>query len=161
MWSAMILEELEYAEAAKLMRRGATAMDAEARARHLVEQMRGAFTDAEVSGWGDVEGTFGLPDPNDEHVVAAAVVAAANAIITINSSDFPQSKLPSGLEVSTPAEFTARIVAIDAGAAWAAVSAIAGRSGRKGVPRSEDEILDRLVDVYDMGRTVEIIRCAL
>jgi hypothetical protein len=49
-WSSAVLEELEYEEAAKLLRRGANATDAEQRARHLVNQMRSAFDDAQIEG---------------------------------------------------------------------------------------------------------------
>ncbi|MBD7918459.1 PIN domain-containing protein [Cellulomonas sp. Sa3CUA2] len=79
LWSDAILEELEHHEAAKLEVRGSTAEQASARARRLVDQMRSAFDDACVTGWEGLEGTFGLPDQDDEHVVAAAVVGNAGA----------------------------------------------------------------------------------
>lgn len=50
-WSHVILDELAYEEAVKLVRRGFELTEAESRARHLVEQMRAAFGDAEVGGW--------------------------------------------------------------------------------------------------------------
>lgn len=88
-WSAAILEELEYHETAKLIGRGEATDEAAQRALRLVTQMRAAFEDAEVQGWEALEGTYGLPDPDDEHVVAAAVVAGAGAIITHNLRHFP------------------------------------------------------------------------
>lgn len=81
---------------------------------------------------GSLEGTYGLPDPNDEHVLAAAVVVGAGAIVTHNIGHFPQSKLPTGIEAITPAEFAANTVAI----------------------------LDILVNRYGMIRAVEIMRAA-
>jgi hypothetical protein len=66
-WSWAILEELEYHEAHKLTNRGVPRTEAEQRARRLIEQMQTAFDDAEVTGWDRLEGTFGLPDPDDEH----------------------------------------------------------------------------------------------
>ena len=104
-WSSVILAELEYEQAAKLTRRGVAPADAGDRAAHLIRQMRQAFDDAEITGWEGLEGTYGLPDPDDEHVVAAAVVAGAGAIITLNTKDFPATLLPSGLETLRPAEF--------------------------------------------------------
>jgi len=74
-WSSVILAELEYEQAAKLTRRGVVPADADHRAAHLIQRMRQAFDDAEITGWEGLEGTYGLPDPDDEHVVAAAVVA--------------------------------------------------------------------------------------
>jgi hypothetical protein len=50
-WNAVILEELEYHEAGKLVRRGEQEAEAARRARHLVDQMRAAFDHAEVEGW--------------------------------------------------------------------------------------------------------------
>src|SRR5262245_29266027 len=101
-WSAVILEELEYGEAAKLVTRGCAVSEAERRARHLIEQMRAAFGDAEVEGWEALDGAYGLPDPDDEHVLAAAVVAGAGAIVTDNTKHFPQSSLPIGIKAISP-----------------------------------------------------------
>jgi hypothetical protein len=109
---------------------------------------------------GSLEGTYGLPDPNDEHVLAAAVVVGAGAIVTHNIGHFPQSKLPTGIEAITPAEFAANTVAVDPIRAKVAVAAIASRSGRKGPTKSEEQILDILVNRYGMIRAVEIMRAA-
>lgn len=157
-WSAAILEELEYEETEKLVKRGEDAGKAERRARNLIDKMREAFDDAEVEGWEALEGTYGLPDPDDEHVLAAAVIAGAGAIITSNVGDFPQSKLPMGIEVLQPPEFAANTVSLNPTRARAAVAAIAQRSGRMGQLLTEDQVLDRLVGTYHMARAVEIIR---
>ncbi|HEX6357498.1 PIN domain-containing protein [Actinophytocola sp.] len=90
-WSATILEELEYGEERKLIERGKEPAQAVSRAQHLICEMRRAFDDAEVEGWEGLEGTYELPDPDDEHVVAAAVVGGAGAIITLNVKDFPEA----------------------------------------------------------------------
>lgn len=89
LWSEAILEELEEHEHRKLLTRHCVPGDAAvARASHLVDRMRSSFLDAMVVGWEGLEGTYGLPDPNDEHVVAAAVIGGAGAIVTHNVKDF-------------------------------------------------------------------------
>ncbi len=87
-WSAVILDELEYEETVKWSERDMAQREAACRARHLIDQMSAAFTDAEATGWDGLEGTYGLPDPDDEHVLAAAAVTGASAIVTNNLKDF-------------------------------------------------------------------------
>lgn len=109
-WSSAILDELKYAEEQKLIERGEDPRKASRRARHLVSKMRRAFDDAEVEGWEGLDGTYGLPDTNDEHVVAAAIVGRAGVIVTMNIKDFPEHKLPPGLQIHPPTTFAANTV---------------------------------------------------
>lgn len=156
-WSAAILDELEWHESAKLIKRGEGEDVARLRAKALIRQMRLAFDDAEVRGWEALEGTYGLPDLDDEHVLAAAFVAGAGAIVTSNIRDFPSEKVPAGIQILQPAEFAANTVAVDPVRAHAAVTAIAGRSGRKGPPLTTGDVLRILSDRYDMTRVVELL----
>ncbi|MEV0134868.1 PIN domain-containing protein [Dactylosporangium sp. NPDC050688] len=133
-WSSAILEELEFHEAGKLISRSEEPVVANQRAGRLVYQMRTAFDDAEVRGWEALDGTYGLPDPDDEHVLAAAVIAGAGAVVTHNIKDFPANRLPLGIEILPPAEFAANTVALDPIRAAAALQSIAQRSGKQGHP---------------------------
>ena len=160
LWSSAILAELEFHEAAKLIGRGEPEDDARARSVYLVGQMRQAFDDAEVTGWEGLEGTYGLPDPDDEHVVAAAVVGGAGAIVTANLKDFPAERLPGGLQVLPAAEFALNTVSLDPRTAHRAATMIAARSGIRGPKRSVDEILDLLVNRYGMDEVVDLLRAA-
>jgi PIN domain len=69
LWSSAILAELEFHETEKPINRGEQRAAAAARAGHLISQMTTAFDDALVENWEPHDGTFHLPDPNDEHVV--------------------------------------------------------------------------------------------
>jgi hypothetical protein len=157
-WSTVILDELEYEEARKLVERGEDEAKAAARAGYLIRRMTAAFNDAQVSGWEGLDGTYCLPDPNDEHVVAAAVVGGAGAIVTHNMKDFPLSRLPDGLDVLTPKQFAENTVALSPARARAAVDAISRRSGVNGRSMTMSDILEILAQRYGMGQAAELIR---
>lgn len=97
LWSEAILEELHEHEALKLVSRGAAHADALARTEQLIGRMRGAFDDAIVTGWEPLDAAFSLPDPDDEHVVAAALVGGAGVIVTDNLRHYPAEQLPGHL----------------------------------------------------------------
>ena len=60
------------------------------RTRTLMEQ---ALPSARVEGYERHVASISLPDPNDRHVVAAAMEVEAEVIVTFNLRDFPQSVL--------------------------------------------------------------------
>lgn len=157
-WSARILDELAYGEEHKLVARGAAPIEAAARAERLIAEMRRAFDDAEVDGWEGLEGTYSLPDPEDEHVVAAAVVGGAGAVITHNVKDFPVARMPAAVQVLTPETFTANTVELHPTRAVSAIQAIVARSGRTGRRLNAMDVLDVLALRYGMDRAVELIR---
>lgn len=158
LWSEAVLAELEFHEAAKLTARGTDPADAARRSSALVATMHGAFEDALVVGWEHPEGSYGLPDVDDEHVVAAAVTGGAELIVTANLRDFPAALLPGELQAVPPAEFAAAAVSADPASARRAVAAIADRSGRVGVRWTEAEVLHLLVDRYGMQQVVALLR---
>jgi hypothetical protein len=94
LWSEAILEELHRHEQHKLIERETEEDAALAQADRLVQNMRVHFDDALVTGWEPLEGTFGLPDVDDEHVLAAAVLGGAGAIVTDNLRSFPTDLIP-------------------------------------------------------------------
>ena len=102
--------------------------------------MTSAFGDICVRGWEPLEGTYGLPDPDDEHLVAAAVVGGAGAIISDNLRDLPRDLVPKQIHILTGAQFAADTVSLSPTLAMAAISRISARY--KDPPRSVDELLD-------------------
>ncbi len=64
------------------------------------------FDDACIEGWEGLTEGITLPDPNDVHVVAAALRGRADVIVTSNLKDFPLQTLDGlGLDVQSPDEF--------------------------------------------------------
>ncbi|WP_308797687.1 PIN domain-containing protein [Agromyces silvae] len=158
-WSSAILDELEYHEARKLQNRyGLPSRLAEERAARLVGRMRSAFVDAEIAGWEPLEGTYGLPDPDDEHVVAAAQIAGAGVIVTSNLKDFPVARLPNGISAVPPHQFALDAVNISPERALVALTEIATRSGNSGPALSRQEVIQRLEARYGMSEAMLLVR---
>lgn len=77
--------------------------EALARTREL---MNLAVPDALITGYEPLVPTLTLPDPDDCHVLAAAIVGRADVIVTANLKDFPAEVLSSyGIEAQHPDEF--------------------------------------------------------
>jgi predicted nucleic acid-binding protein len=72
----------------------------------VVERMNASVPDCLVTNYEKLADSIELPDPDDRHVVAAAIVGHADAIVTFNIKDFPAAALqPYGIEVQHPDEF--------------------------------------------------------
>jgi len=100
LWSQRILNEVE--DAVLRVRPSVTAPAV----RRRTEQMDSAFVDASVEGWEQVAAGLDLPDPDDRHVLAAAITGGAQAVVTFNLKDFPKEQLqPRGIEARHPDDF--------------------------------------------------------
>lgn len=159
MWSDAILEELHLHEQYKLIDRGAEPGDALIKADFLIAQMRTAFGDALVTGWEGLDGTYELPDPDDEHALAAAVVGNADVIVTDNLKHFPPAKIPSHINVIAGREFAENTADVNPEAAVRALIAISTR--HKLTPQSPRQVLELLVSRYSMNQLVAILADAL
>lgn len=159
LWSDAILEELHRHEQYKLADRGVDSATALAKADRLVQQMTSAFSDALVTGWEGLDGTFGLPDVDDEHVLAAAVVGGAGVIVTDNVKHFPTDKVPSHIQVIRGKDFAADSADVDPQRAARAICQVAGR--RTNPQQTPHELLDLLVQRYAMEAVHEIVLPAL
>jgi PIN domain len=72
--------------------------------------MNDALPGATVGGYEDLIPTVNLPDPDDRHIVAAAIAAGASVILTWNLRDFPAAALKKyNLHRQTPDTFLADI----------------------------------------------------
>jgi predicted nucleic acid-binding protein len=98
-WSEMILDEAMR----NLISDGRMS---EAQASNLAAAMRRLFPEAQVTGYEDLIPSM-RNDQKDRHVVAAAVKAGAQVIVTENVRDFRD--LPSGIEAQTSDEFLSNL----------------------------------------------------
>lgn len=85
-WSPRILEE--WARAARKI-----GSEGETIARGEIATITARFPRAEVPIPQGLEARLWLPDPNDIHVLAAAIGCSADAIMTVNAKDFPRNEL--------------------------------------------------------------------
>lgn len=86
-----------------LLRSGKHPVETLQRTRDLMDRN---VRDAKVFGYEPLIESLSLPDPNDRHVLAAAIRCNADAIVTFNLKDFPSSALePYGVDVIHPDDF--------------------------------------------------------
>ncbi|MFL0446006.1 hypothetical protein [Corynebacterium xerosis] len=85
----------------------------------------------------------GLQDPDDRHVVAAAIRGRAEAIVTDNVKDFPDSALaPWGLHAVTPDDFLRDLHDLDPVIGEDCLAEVVARF--KNPPRTVCEFLDAM-----------------
>ena len=84
--------------------------------------MNTAIPDALVTGYEERIPSLVLPDPNDRHVLAAAIDCGANVIVTFNLKDFPAFALKKySIEAQHPDDFASNLLELDASAVVDAV----------------------------------------
>ena len=86
LWSPRVLEEWARAVARTLP-------EAEATARAEIALLRARWPAAGVAPPADVQAALALPDPDDTHVLAAAIAGQADILLTLNRRDFPSRVL--------------------------------------------------------------------
>jgi predicted nucleic acid-binding protein len=107
-WSHQILDEMVRSI---LERRPDIDPQRLARTRQL---MCDAIPDCLITGYETLVEGIELPDPDDRHVVAAAIKAGANVIVTYNLRHFPAAALqPFNIEAQHPDEFLVSLLDLD------------------------------------------------
>lgn len=120
--------------------------------------MDAAVPGAVVEGFERHIGEIALPDPDDRHVLAAAIEARAHAIVTFNTKDFPRRAVARyGIAVRRPDDFVLELLARDPEAVYAV--ARGHRSALRKPPVTVDEYLDQLGKA-GLKRTTEYLRQA-
>jgi predicted nucleic acid-binding protein len=112
--------------------------------------------DALVTGYERLIPGLHLPDPNDRHVLAAAMRGGADVIVTMNLKDFPAEILePLGIEAQHPDDFILRLVGLAPGLVVAAAEA--HRVSLKNPAKSIVEYLATLAR-QGLTQTVAVLR---
>lgn len=126
------------------------------RTRELMDQ---AVPDCLVTGYEGIEPTLELPDPDDRHVLAAAIKCGAGTIVTYNLKDFPEEVLaPLGLCAQHPDEFLEHAHDLDPVAVCMAVRE--ARAALKNPARTAEELLDTY-QALGLATTVAALRSHL
>jgi predicted nucleic acid-binding protein len=94
-----------------------------ARTRKLMNK---AVRDCVVTGYEPLIDAVDLPDPDDRHVLAAAIKARAQVVVTNNLKDFPPSALaPWDMEAKSPDNFILDQIDLSRETVYGAVQRIA------------------------------------
>jgi hypothetical protein len=110
---------------------------------HTRDLMNKAVPDCLIEGYEPLIAALTLPDPDDRHVLAAAIRARAEVIVTFNLKDFPPAALEIyGVEAQHPDEFVTHLLDLNAAAVCGVVRD--QRRSLKNPPKKIAECLDTL-----------------
>ena len=124
-----------------------------ARTRDLMVR---AIADCMVEGFDELIGGLLLPDPDDRHVLAAAIRSGAQTIVTFNLKDFPPDRLEAyGVEAQHPDDFVFDLLDLAPGAVVSAVRAQLASLRRP--PQTMDQLLGTLL-AQGLGQSVARLR---
>lgn len=109
--------------------------------QRTVDLMNRAVPDCLVTNCEDLIESLELPDPDDRHVLAAAIRCEADVIVTTNLKDFPQEVLEQyEVEAQHPDVFLGHLFDLNPVALSRAVRE--HRESLKNPPRNVQELLD-------------------
>lgn len=128
--------------------------------RNDVERTRNLMNayvlDALITGYDGLIDSLVLPDPDDRHVLAAAIVGRADAIVTFNLKDFPEQQLrPFDIEAIHPDLFL--VCQFDLSSTAVCTAVRNHRISLKRPPRDADDYLDEL-EQDGLPQIVELLR---
>lgn len=98
-----------------------------------------------VTGYEAITDTLTLPDPDDRHVLAAAIHTQADTIVTFNLKHFPAPALaPHGVKAISPDAFMLELAATEGRRQQIVAMARMARQNLKKPPRTVEEYLASL-----------------
>ena len=107
------------------------------------ELMNSNVRDCLVEGYKKLIPALKLPDPNDRHILAAAIHSSTSVIVTYNLKDFPSKIINEfGIEAQHPDDFLSRLIDLSSDIVCRAIRRL--RLGLKNPPKNTGEYLDIL-----------------
>jgi predicted nucleic acid-binding protein len=126
---------------------------------HTASLMNQAVENALVENYQYLTPTLDLPDPGDRHVLAAAIVGHADAIVTFNLKDFPEARVSQHLiEVLHPDDFLVAQYDLDQIRMLRVIKAC--RTKLRNPPKSAEEYIATL-EQQGLPQTCRILRDAV
>jgi predicted nucleic acid-binding protein len=121
--------------------------------------MNEAIDDCRITNYEYLVESLTLPDPNDRHVLAAAIVGHADAIVTFNLKDFPEAiAIAHNLEILHPDDFIIAQYDLDHISVLSAVKAC--RLRLKNPPVSAEDKIAAL-ERQGLPQTCKLLRSAI
>jgi len=122
------------------------------RTRELMDM---STRDSLVTGYEHLIDSLTLPDPDDRHVLAAAIVGRCDVIVTHNLKDFPNELLAAyGIEAQHPDEFLSNHLNLAPGIFCSSIQKV--RSRLKNPPYSVDQYLENLIQCGLVATVAEL-----
>ncbi|MGY0388272.1 PIN domain-containing protein [Nocardioides sp. WG-D5] len=160
-WSSGILDELDDVLGRLDEKYGKPEDESVAYRARLRVMIDSAFPGAAIEAPRERAYAFDIADPGDGHVVYAAIMRAADVIVTDDKKalfEMSADLEAASVDVLKPEVFAANTVAAHPGAGVRALEALAARSGTGTNPRhSAAEYLHLLVSVHDMYEVAELL----
>ncbi|MBO0810235.1 MAG: PIN domain-containing protein [Actinobacteria bacterium] len=136
-WTEQILDEMTRARLRKHPDLDPATLE------RLRKLMNGAIADCLVTRYEALIDNLELPDLDDRHVLAAAIKARAQVIVTPNLKDFPASELGKwDIEAKSPDDFVVDQINIDDRIVYACVQEIV--NSRRREPKTVEDVLTEL-----------------
>jgi predicted nucleic acid-binding protein len=124
-----------------------------------VELMNNAIEDCLIENYQFMIDALTLPDVNDRHVLAAAIVGHADAIVTFNLKDFPEAAASShGIEILHPDDFVVAQYDLDPIRFLGIIKA--NRARLKNPPKSAEDFIETY-ELQGLPQTCKLLRVAI
>jgi len=126
------------------------------RVAELLQLVNQAVPDCLVENYAGLIDKLELPDPDDRHVLAAAIAGHADTIVTANLKDFPKSALvPYNLEAQHPDDFVMNQLELRPFEALEVIRQMRERMRKP--PRTAAELID-IIEKNQLPQTAQYLR---